>query len=269
MSVFISPDLLLGEATEFPLTHARIGYRTLLRVDNISVSSAHPDHPGVNAVSVNTYQFWRPQSLPATLTVEVNEEEEVDYLGIARHTLAGCRVRLQSSVNGSDWVTHGEAHPDDNRALMLLIEPASARYWRVLIDRDGVGDMPEVGVVFIGKALAMQRMIYGGHSPITLSRQTTIRPNKSDTGQFLGFSVIRRGVATSASWRHLTASWYRSQFDPFVEYATQGKGPFFFAWRPATFPQEVAYVWTSDDIAPSNMGKKDLMEVSLSMTGLA
>src|SRR5690625_2944541 len=239
MSVFLSDALVLSSSTAVPLTHARIGYRSILRPDNVTASSAHPDHPAANAATVNTYQFWQPASLPATLTVDAGEAVEVDYLGIARHTLHGCAVSLQSSEDGSAWVTRIDIAPE-NKALMLLIEPTVARYWRLRIEGSGT---PEVGVVFIGKALAMQRMIYGGHSPITLSRQTTIRPSKSDTGQFLGRTVIRRGVQTSASWRHLTADWYRQHFDPFVEYATQQQGPFFFAWRPESFPQEVAYVW--------------------------
>lgn len=265
MSVFLSNALVLSQGAATPLTHARIGYRSIVRPHNITASSAHTDHPAVNVASVNTYQFWQPQSLPATLTVDAGEPVTVDYLGIAAHTLAGSTVVFESSENGTDWTVQGDLAPV-NQALMLLIEPTEARYWRIRIEGSGT---PRVGVVFIGRALAMQRAIYGGHSPITLSRQTTIRPNKSDTGQFLGRTVIRRGVQTSASWRHLSAEWYRQNFDPFVAYATQGQGPFFFAWRPASFPDEVAYVWTSDDIAPSNMGTRDLMEVSMTMTGLA
>jgi hypothetical protein len=109
----------------------------------------------------------------------------------------------------------------------------------------------------------MQRGLYGGHSPINLSRVTVSRSNRSEGGQFLGRYIVRSGFKTSAEWGHLTASWYRENFDPFVESATQY--PFFFAWRPETFPDEVAYCWTDGDIQPANMGIKTLMSVGINI----
>jgi len=69
------------------------------------------------------------------------------------------------------------------------------------------------------------------------------------------------------SWRHLPAAWYRQYFDPFVKAArTQ---PFFIAWRHDTFPEDVSYCWTHDDIKPSNMGIKNFMQVSVEAEGLS
>ena len=85
-------------------------------------------------------------------------------------------------------------------------------------------------------------------------------------GQWLGRSIIRKGVTTSYQWRHLKAAWYRQYFDPFVKSARTT--PFFIAWRPETYPNEVAYAWAKSDIRPSNMGIRDFMEVTLSVEGL-
>ena len=116
-------------------------------------------------------------------------------------------------------------------------------------------------------ALAMQRAIYAGHSPITLSRKTVKRPTKSEFGQWLGSSTIRHGLKTSFEWKNLKAAWYREYFDPFVKSARTK--PFFIAWRPSKFPNEIAYAWTSNDIKPSNMGILDYMDVSMSVEGYA
>jgi len=58
----------------------------------------------------------------------------------------------------------------------------------------------------------------------------------------------------------------RSDFDPFVRSARQY--PFFFAWRPQTFPLEVGYVWVEEDIRPVNMGRNTFMQVGWEMQGV-
>jgi hypothetical protein len=126
----------------------------------------------------------------------------------------------------------------------------------------------EIGVVFVGRALQMQRpLTYAGHTPITLSAQTVINPAKSDGGQFLSREIIRRGLTGSASFKNLEPSWVRLYFMPFVE--TAKSKPFFLAWRPVDYPDEVAYCWTSGDIAPSNSGTRKLMDVSLDVSAHA
>jgi hypothetical protein len=157
----------------------------------------------------------------------------------------------------------GEVAPAEDAPLMFLDALRTVRHLQLELTGSNV---PRIAVVYLGKVLAMQRSIYGGHSPITLSRETLLKQPVSRGGQFLGQSYRRLGVSGSAAFRHLTAAWYRSNFDPFVKEAR--KQPYFFAWRPLTFPFEVGYVWTPDDIRPTNMGVRDFMEVSWNMTGI-
>jgi len=90
--------------------------------------------------------------------------------------------------------------------------------------------------------------------------------NEQDRGRpICRDSVITEGVSTSSEWKNLTAQWYREKFDPFVVYARSR--PFFIAWRYAEFPLEVGFVWTTDDIRPTNSGPRDLMSVSMSVDG--
>jgi hypothetical protein len=146
---------------------------------------------------------------------------------------------------------------------MFLFEQVFASKFRVQLYG---ATAPQIGVIFIGKTLDMQRAIYGGHSPITLSRDTINRPSMSERGQWLGTSIIRTGFSTSFAWEHLTADWYREFFDPFVEHARSK--PYFIAWRPSTFPAEVGYVHSSGDIKPANMGIRDFMSVTVNTEGL-
>ena len=267
MSVIIANNLILSPPEDAPpLTHARIGYRTIWRKAGATVtaSSEEADFPASAAAQELTYEFWRPTSLPATWEVDAGEPVTVDYCGIASHTLAGNTVEVQY-FDGDDWQTVSDVVTGDDTPLMFLFGPVEAQRWRIQISD---GDVPSVGVVFFGQTLAMQRSIYGGHSPLNLSRSTTREPNRSDRGQWLGLSLVRRGISTDFSWQHLTAAWYRANFDPFVEYATQSRGTFFIAWRPVRFPAEVGYCWVDqDDVQPSNMGQRDLMQVDMTVRG--
>ena len=155
------------------------------------------------------------------------------------------------------------AHQDD-RPIMALVEETTAAKFRVRIVGEGA---PTVGVIYMGKALEMTRPLYGGHSPISLSRTTVIRPNASERGQWLGRSIIRSGAHGSWAWANLKASWVREYLDPFIEAARTS--PFFILWRPETFPGEAGYCWTTGDVAPpSNAGTKDFMSFALDAEGL-
>lgn len=264
--ILITQSALLTETSEYPFTNARIGYQTITRNGALSASTEAAGHPAYSAGLPNTYESWVPTSVPATITCDAGAPADVDYIGIAAHTLGsgGNTFRVQYSSDGSSWSdATGDMTVADDTPIMVFFGLQSARYWRLNISS---GTVPIIGTWYAGKALAMQRAIYSGHSPITLSRQTVIRSNKSEGGHFLGRYIVRSGVNTSASFQHLTASWYREYFDPFVLSARTM--PFFFAWRPREYPREVAYAWTAGDISPSNMGIRDLMSVEVQMSGV-
>lgn len=277
MVIFSNGFLLAEAAASRPLTHARIGYQTWLRdlaASAVTASSEDDEGPKDAPLRPDTAEFWEPTELPATWQVDLAAGRDIDYVGIAAHTLgsSGCAVKVETSDRsqvGSPleqaWTTFGaEISPGDDAPLMFLDDSIAGRDVRLTIT--GGSTMPRIGVVYVGEVLAMQRAIYGGHSPITLSRDTVLNRNLSRGGQFLGQSFRRHGVSGSAGWRNLTADWYRANFDPFVKAARQY--PFFFAWRPADFPLEVAYCWAPDDIRPSNSGPRDFMSVSVSMHGI-
>lgn len=260
--LYISPSLVaqIESGGADPLSRARIGYRTVTRNATVTASSATTGFPASAIKNPLTYERWLPLSAPATLTIDAGAMVIADYVGIGAHTLGstGATVTISYSENGIDWTDVLHAAPANDNAIMALFEPVLARYWRIHINR-----VAEIGVVYIERALVMQRSIYGGHSPGTLSRQTEIEPSRSVTGQFLGRSIVRQGFATSYQWSNLSAAWYRANFDPFVESAL--RNPFFIAWRPDRFPDEVLYAWCNDDISPTNMGIRDLMQVGFSV----
>lgn len=254
----------LSASPPVALTHARLGHASITRTGTLVASSEQTDFEADSALNALTYERWRPSSIPATWRIDAGSVVNVDYFGIAAHTLGsqGCTVSFEWSDNDAAWNVLETVIPTDDSPIMVLDVNRNHRYWRINITAGGI---PDVGVVYIGAALAMQRPIYAGHSPMSLSRRTISRPQKSERGEWLGKSIIRAGAASNINWQHLTPSWYRANFDPFVVDARTY--PFFLAWRPVSY-NEVGYVWTHEDISPTNMGVgAGLMQVGFSFEG--
>jgi hypothetical protein len=244
-----------------PLNHARIVYENLALGITPTASSSAAGRPAIAATYPTTYEYWTPTTLPATWSVDLGSAKNVDSIGMVGDML-GCTVAVQYSTNNSTWVTVDTRTVVTDRINMFLFLSVSARYWRVSVSVQ----IPRISVIYIGTALAMQRPIYQGHTPLTLSRTTDLSNNVSEGGQYLGRSIIRTGAESSAAWSNLRADWYRANFDPFVRAARTA--PFFFGWRPAQYPAELGFVWTDKDIAPDNSGPRNFMSVDMGFKGL-
>ena len=246
-------------APTVPLSHARIGYDN--RVTTATADSTLNGFPASSVANPLTYEFWRPAGTSGVLTALFNAGP-VDYVGIASHTLKDALVRVEALVGGV-WTFINLVQPNSNDPLIFLFNEVQAAGVRITV----TGSNLSIGVLYAGKALAMQRMVWGGINPINLTRRTTIRPNVSESGQWLGRSIIREGSETSVTWRNLTYDWYKAEFDPFV--AAARTRPFFFAMRPDKYPEISGYVWTAEDITPSISGTRNYMDVTVGMEGLS
>ena len=264
MPVILSPSIVQNGAA-VPLSHARIGWRTLTRDATLTFTGGAAEGFPADAVQrATTWERWKPASLPASLTFDAGSGVTADYLGIAAHTLGSSAntVTLEYSADAVTWAEVETLNPGSDEPVMLLFGDIAARYWRLTVSGASV---PVIGVVYIGEVLAMERRIYGGHKPVTLSRETEVRPNRSEKGQFLGRYIKRQGYATGYEWDNLTPDWYRVEFDPFV--AAARTYPFFISWYPLKYANEVAFGWTTTrDIQPSNTGTGEgLMQVGFNI----
>lgn len=265
---FVDEDI---EEQTGSLDNARIGYENFARdrgASSVTASTSDTSGPKDAPLRDDTYEYWQPTAMPATWAVDLGSARMVNFVGIAAHEIGSkeCTVKIQASADNATWVdVSDEETPEDDSAIMFLLPPSLYRYWRVYLQAAGSPtQQPRVAVIYIGRALTMQRSIYGGHSPITLARSTVVSSQMSEGGQFLGQGIKRRGfMASAGSFRHLTPAWVRSDFEPFIASARQY--PYFHAWRPGDYPDEVVYAWTAEDIKPVNMGLKHFMQVAWNM----
>ena len=245
--------IALPDNDNLPLNYARIYYDNTLR--NGTASATSDDLKSANMLTPSTYDKWRPTVNPSFCTL-IGTSQLCDYVAVGAHNLSGATVVI--SVNGTSGLTEVYNAVVSSNAP-ILARFTEGTYDTVLIEITGT-TTAEVGVVYLGKELAMMRPNYSGYSPATLSSKDVFTPQTSDGGQFLGKQLVRKGFATQASFANLTYEWYEAEFQPFVLHAKQY--PYFWAFNLLEHPDEIVYGWTNQNITPSLMGVRNWLEVS-------
>jgi hypothetical protein len=244
-----------------------IGWHNVVTASSLTADQESATAPVTQLANPATYNPWSgTTAVEQSVTVSLAAATTIDYVGIAQHNLgtAGITYFLEYSSNSVDWTEAANGTPVDDGVIIHVIDPISAQFWRV---RFSAGtESPAAAVLYLGEILQITRRVYVGHTPITLGRKTGTRPGRSENGQYLGRVVARRLYACEVSIDNLDPDWYREYFDPFALNAEDF--PFFWAWRPETYPDEVAYAWTTSDITPDNQRPNGMMRVSFPIEGI-
>lgn len=276
-------------ATAYPMSHARILWDNRLADATFAADSEAEGFEAINARAADTASWWMPDSAGGgVLTMTFAAETTIDCIGIAAHSLGsdGATISVEVEVGGS-WIAYPNAFsgvltigdaividgsgaayviyegqtisPPDDEALMILFAPVAATAVRITLSASA-----RIGVVYAGTALVMPQMVYGEATPLNVTLATEYQTNQSQTGQFLGRSIVANSRPVSVTWTHLREAWVRETLLPFILAAR--RGPFFAALRPQTQPEDVGYVWTGSDIRPERMKLRDFMQVQISGT---
>ena len=274
-NVVLSTSTVLAGGGRITNDNPIIGYVNQVTASNISATTAAAGFPASNVANVSTNLRWEgvPAS-PATediLTAAVNSVEQLEYLAIAKHNLGtiGATVSVEGSVNLSAspvvWtelvgpaVLAGDAPalfrftPQALDGIRLRIQPGSAA--------------PSVAVMYAGPLLTLQRRIYVGHTPSNYGWKSKIVNNRSESGNFLGRILLNQFVQNKVSMENVTPEYFRSFLVPFLE--ASFTDPFFFAWRPETYSDEIAFAWMTGDPTVSNAQANGLMNVEFDLGGI-
>lgn len=248
----------LANWDSLPLSHARILYENKLMTSNVTDAE--------KALVPNTYERWTDASGTMEARFQPGSSVKANAIGIAAHNLgsAGSTIIVSTAPTVSGTFTErGAITPTTNEPILFLFDTVDD-VEDVKITITGGVDR-EVGVVYSGEVLTMYQPIYGGHNPIDLMLDTDYRNTRSESGQFLGRDIIRRGTRASYKWKHLDPDWVRDRFKPFIESALTK--PFFIKWRPDLY-ETTAFGFTEKDVRLSNMGGGHrLMDASFNMRG--
>lgn len=272
MSIVFSQALLTAPGG-LDLNAGVIGWQNFVTYESVTADSSSSLFPVTNLANPDTTLRWL--SLITTvqyITVDVSPEDLIDYVGIARHNLGSgaIKVSVEAFISGV-WVEqYPQFTPTKDSPLVMRFLPVSADNVRIKLEPTA-GVAPTIAALYVGKLLQLQRRIYVGHTPLPYGRETDYTNNVSETGDFQGRIELKKRLETSVQLQNLTPNWYRDSLDPFLRYVDEGGGrslPFFFAWRPLTYPLEVGYAWLTNNPKPVNQRSNGMMSINLSMAGL-
>jgi hypothetical protein len=276
--VIFSPSLVIATSTDFNADSPIVGYQNVVTAANITATTENAAYPATNLANPATHLIWKAgagsPSSDEYLTCITGTTEHLDYLGVAAHNFGTAQATL--TVEGTDvapgspadWnVLAGPMLPADDGPIIFRWTPGSYYGIRLRISESATpGVVPFCAVMYVGELLMLQRRIYVGHQPIKFARKLNIANHRSVSGAFLGRIVLGQKNATSISLINLTPTWFRESMWPFLLAAQEI--PFFFAWRPTTYPLECGYCWLTNDPTPNNTLANGMMAVSLDLEGV-
>jgi hypothetical protein len=163
------------------------------------------------------------------------------------------------------WQTVGDEQvPVDDQPMIWRFTPGTFVALRLTMDPSAV--FPQIAVAYAGELLELERRIYVGHRILNYNRRTNVVTGFSDDATFLGRIVLGALTESALELQNITPSFYRTDVDPWLRDAVQR--PFFFAWRPTSYPNEVGYCWLTGDAQMSNQRANGMVRASASLRGI-
>lgn len=265
--IVISNNLVLsslGDTIDNPL----IGWKNLVTVGNTTATSELVDFPAANLANPSTFLKWKGDEISGVnfITFDIASIEQVDYIAVAGQNWGSAQivVAVEGFIDGY-WVNLvQEVILSDDSPALFRFTPQSLLAIRFVLD--GGITFPEAAVVYCGKLLILPRRIYVGHPVIKFNRSATLINGRSESGQFLGRIVLGENNNTSIQQKNISPLIFREDIEPWLKAAVEI--PFFFAWRPMSYPLEVGYCWSTNDSQMTNQLSNGLIEYQIALQGL-
>lgn len=270
MSVISQAGLVLpaGGALDQP----NIGWFTTLNVGSQVIAQFESTSgPGANVANPSTYLRWISTS-GANQTLHLTVPSGAyNYIGIAGHNLAdtGMGIGIGRDVGNTSIIAPAALAPGNNSPILFRFNSVTTTDFWINLTASGSPPgiiFPQIAVIYVGSLVYLARRIYANHVPITQGRTWRATNGMSESGQFLGRIVLQQFLKTKIPLSLFDPAYYRAVMDPFLDQAQDA--PFFFAWRPNLYPDEVGYVWLTAEPAPVPTPPSNLISVTLEVTGI-
>lgn len=213
------------------------------KLGSVDVTAAEP------ALIPNTYDRWARSTTNNTFSL--SEDSLCDFVCVSGHSLgtASAPITIQiAEAPGGPYTTVFQSNAvSSDRPIVATFDPVVLAEVRIQLPSS---DPVVISYVNAGLALKVEQEIYGSHKPINFQPKTDYQNSLSDSGNFLGRTIKRKGFETSYRFKNLDPVWFRREFFPFVE-ACRGR-PFVVLWRPDRFQDETAFGWYVGDIGMTN-----------------
>jgi hypothetical protein len=272
MSIVISTAVVLSEVPEgLSLDHPLIGWHNVVTSTNIVADTEEVNYPASNLANPDTHLEWRAEDdSEQYLTVTTGYVDQIDYVAIAKHNLSSGSIPISIGYFDTSsppvWTELVEEVmlSDDGPALFRFEAQSLAT---VKIKLGSGTTEARIAVVHVGKLLVIERKVYAGHISITDGIKVNVANGRSESGNFLGRIILGQWRETTVPLAQISPDWFRTTMRPFLK---DGRDkPFFFAWRPETYPMEVGYGWLIEDPTPTPTPPSNRIAFDLKVSGIA
>lgn len=234
-----------------------IFWNNLVTAANVDAES-DPDFPASNVANPSTALKWKhdqtesPASTIEYFRVDVSQSDVLNYVAIFGHNFSskGIAVGLElasfnSPVGGAGGIIT-PAIPADDGPIIFAFATQEAEEIRIILI---TGTAPaEMTVVYAGEYMQLPEGIQADHAPLPLSLVSDVSTGRSESGALLGRIVTGGGLVSAATIANLDEDYVIDEVMPFLEQADEY--PFFWAWAPSSYPDQLAYAWLEGDVQP-------------------
>lgn len=203
----------------------------------VASSTAAGAFAAANLGDWRAYTWWKPASLPATVTVDCGAAVAADYALILGHDLfsKGCTVEVRGSTDnfGASNVLLATLTPTSDKPLAALFASASYRYWRLVVAGSAA---PSIAIAAIGRRLELPTWLPQPFDP--LGRKVVGQSNRNEQGQALGKSIKFQSWKEKIKLERVSWSWAQTTFKDACD-AHLFSTPFAFAWELDLYPNDI------------------------------
>lgn len=217
------------------------------RLDNgtpVASSTASGDYSVLNLRDFRPYTYFKPASLPATITVDCGSAQAASYWAVYGHDFftRGNTVELRASTDNfaASNVLVDSVTPASNAAFARYFTSVSYRYWRLTITG---GTAPTLAIAAIGAEFDIPAYFANGFDP--LGRVIKGQYNRSEVGHPLGRTVKFEEWAESLKFELVTWAWVRDSWLPVWRTHVRDE-PFLLQWNYVDYPGELYLVAVKD-----------------------
>lgn len=234
--------------------NAFIGYDNLFTQDATTISAAGVS-TDFSVQSLKNWQAWDYCQFNAgsnNITLDCGTAKNIDYFAVAGHELfntGATSIVLKASSNnfstsitlatisisgttftGSYKLNTSTSIPSqtvtDNNVTIIKLDSVNYRYFRLEFNNTSEC---KIGILAIGQRMEFELGFYRDAMPPSLNEDIIVTNNKSESGIYLGRSVVRTGAKQQTiNLDKISHSWIYNTWLPFKQSAELN--PFFYSW---------------------------------------
>lgn len=241
-----------------------IGWDNLVPQGTLTATSSATGFPVSGLLNGVTTDPWRPNAMPATVTLVLPTARFASMVCFAAHDLGtrGVTVILERLV-GATWTLVMQVTPIDDAPLILSFNAVSAVQWRV---RFTGANTFRLSVMSLCLGLTIPGRIVPPHAPLhRVSEVELVGDSESGTGEFLQADFNRTGGRANINFSvQLSDFATGEEFEAFRQHFNRGR-PFFLACFPTFAADDVGYVWRGQRASSIVPAYQDAVYMSIGM----